>query len=193
MGVRVQEFDFVFSLFGLLLGLALAEVLGGFGRALNRRPAGRIGWLTPMLGMLVMLDLISFWTTAWAVRESIPLNYLTLMLVLLFTSVYYLIATLVFPNEPDGEPDYDAHFFRQRKRILGGIAALNIVAYAVETWLSGTMFRTEQTAVNVVAFFALLAAASFVRSARAATAVLGLLVALYPMAAVIGALRDAGS
>ena len=188
----MQEFDFVFSLFGLLLGLALAEVLGSFGRALNRRPARRIGWLTPLLGMFVMLDLISFWTSAWVIRESVPVNYLTLMLILAFTGVYYLIATLVFPSESDGEPDYDAHFFRQRKRILGGIAALNVVAYAVESWLNGTMFRTEQTAVIVVVFFGLLAAASFVRSARAATAVMGLLVALYPVAAVIGALRDAG-
>jgi len=33
----MDAFNFVFSLFGLLLGLALAEVLGGFGTALDAR------------------------------------------------------------------------------------------------------------------------------------------------------------
>ena len=43
----MDAFNFVFSLFGLLLGLALAEVLGGFGTAMDSRRELRIGWLTP--------------------------------------------------------------------------------------------------------------------------------------------------
>ena len=33
----MSTFEFVFSLFGLLLGLSLAEVLGGFARAARGR------------------------------------------------------------------------------------------------------------------------------------------------------------
>ena len=43
----MSNFEFVFSLFGLLLGLALAEVLGGFGTAIQHRRKVKIGWLTP--------------------------------------------------------------------------------------------------------------------------------------------------
>ena len=43
-------FELVFSLFGLLLGLCVAEVLGGLGRALEHREDVSIGWFTPMLG-----------------------------------------------------------------------------------------------------------------------------------------------
>ena len=33
----MDAFSFVFSLFGLLMGLALAETIGGFGKALELR------------------------------------------------------------------------------------------------------------------------------------------------------------
>src|SRR5438045_635272 len=73
-------FDFVFSLFGLLLGLSLAEVLGGLARTLKQRKVVRLGWLTPLLGLLVMVDLASSWALAWSLRDSIPANFLTLVI-----------------------------------------------------------------------------------------------------------------
>ncbi len=106
----MSVFEFVFSLFGLLVGLSMAEVLGGFGKAVKARGAVRIGWLTPLLGLLLMLDLTSYWYTAWGMRETIPGNSLTLFGLLLFTSLYYLAATLVFPDPPESQPDFDMHY-----------------------------------------------------------------------------------
>ncbi|MES2043704.1 MAG: hypothetical protein V4475_07490 [Pseudomonadota bacterium] len=53
----MSQFELVFAVYGLLLGLAIAEVLGGFSRALKLKrgtKAVRIGWLTPLLGVLVV-------------------------------------------------------------------------------------------------------------------------------------------
>lgn len=46
----MSGFEFIFSLFGLLLGLALAEGLGGLSRALKTSHRVRIGWPTALLG-----------------------------------------------------------------------------------------------------------------------------------------------
>ena len=48
----MTNFEFTFSLFGLLLGLSLAELLGGFARSLQKRGKLKIGWLLPLLGLL---------------------------------------------------------------------------------------------------------------------------------------------
>lgn len=45
----MSEFEFAFSLFGLILGLALAEALASMVRAIDTRGKLRIGWLTPMI------------------------------------------------------------------------------------------------------------------------------------------------
>ena len=68
----MDAFSFVFSLFSIVLGLALAEVMGGFGRALQSRRKIHIGWLSPLLGTIVAFDLTSFWALAWSVHDHIP-------------------------------------------------------------------------------------------------------------------------
>ena len=85
----MSNFEFVFSLFGLLLGLALAEVLGGFGTAIQSRKKVRIGWLTPLMALLVALDITSFWMIAWSVREQVPAQYASLLGGLLLFGLYF--------------------------------------------------------------------------------------------------------
>src|SRR5690242_17655079 len=104
----MSDFDFVFSLFGLLLGLALAEVLGGFGIAIQHRRKIRIGWLTPLLGALVTLDLTSFWLIAWRVRDAVSAEYASLLGGLIVIGLYYFVAKITFPDDPGDWPDYDA-------------------------------------------------------------------------------------
>ncbi|HEY0622339.1 hypothetical protein [Sphingomonas sp.] len=125
----MSPFELVFAVYGLLLGLAIAEVLGGFSRALKLkrgiRPV-RIGWLTPLLGIVVVLDLTSFWLLAWESRDQISANYLTLVLVLMIVGIYYLAATLIFPDEPEQWPDFDEWYDRQNRMVIGGLLAANV-------------------------------------------------------------------
>ena len=61
-------FEYVFSLYSLLFGLALAQVFGGFGNTLQERHKLKVGWLTPLLGLFVIVDLTSFWEIGWELR-----------------------------------------------------------------------------------------------------------------------------
>ncbi|MEI9851027.1 MAG: hypothetical protein WDN24_09480 [Sphingomonas sp.] len=124
----MSGFEFVFSLFGLLLGFSLVEVLGGLARTVEARmkpgAAFRIGWLTPLLGLFVLLDLISFWGAAWTARDVLHVSSATLIGSLFFAGAYYMAAHLVFPTELDGIEDLDAHFFRIKRLVLGVLLAL---------------------------------------------------------------------
>ncbi len=79
-------FEFAFALFSLLLGLSVAEILGGFAGMMKlhaRERAGiatgvHTGLLVPLLAALVLLNQLSFWMTAYSVREALPFTYLTL-------------------------------------------------------------------------------------------------------------------
>lgn len=185
----MSEFEFVFSLFGLLLGFSLVEVLGGLAKAVEakvRPDAGngepvRIGWLTPLLGIFVMLDLISFWAAAWAAREVAEVSGRVLFGGLFFAGSYYLAAHLVWPQNPAIERDLDAHYFRVRRLVIGTLTALLSVQLAY--WLS--VPELAQNLKNPVLIgqlalsFALLAAGLLVRGRRASIAVLSLLIAQY--------------
>lgn len=184
----MSNFEFVFTLFGLLLGLSLAEVLTGFGKALENRHTVRLGWLTPMLGLLIMLDLTSFWTSAWALRDALPVKYFVLMLLLIFTSAYYLVATLVFPKDPHERADYDEHYWKNKRLIVGAVFTLNLPNYGID-WARGGVDVDSYFGVVVAStFLILLGFLCFTRNRAANLCLLVILIALYPISGIYGML-----
>jgi len=161
----MSQFEFIFSFFGLLLGLSLTEVLAGLGRAIQARlrPGStvRIGWLTPLLGSFVLLDLISFWQAAWVTRDVLAVSGHALMAIMLFTGAYYLAASLVFPRDSDEVGDHDAHFFRVRRIVIGVMLALlccQLAFYASEPALARLLHRPLAIALTIVLVLLMLAA-----------------------------------
>lgn len=168
----MSAFEFIFALFGLLLGLSMAEVLGGLARAIEARvrPGStvRIGWLTPLLGAFVMLDLLSFWGAAWSSQALVGVSGKSLMAVTGFASAYYLAAHLVFPRSVEDAPDFDAHFFRVRRIVIGVMAALlaaQLAWYASVPALAHLLVKPLPLAMTVV-LVVLMAAAMLVRGVR---------------------------
>jgi hypothetical protein len=181
----MSDFEFIFALFGLLLGLSIAEVLGGVARAIEARlrpgTPVRIGWLTPLLGTFVMLDLLSFWQAAWVVRGAVAVSGKTLMAVTAFASAYYLAARLVFPRDIDEQPDLDAYFFRVRRIVIGVLFALllsQLVFYADIPAIAPHLLRPLPLTLTVILAL-LMTAAMFVRGSLWARLVMVALVARY--------------
>ena len=179
----MTQFEFVFSLFGLLLGLSLAEVLGGLARVLKQRKEVQLGWLTPLLGLLVMLDLTSSWALAYSLKEAIPANFLTLVIGLVVTGLYYLAATLVFPDDVAKWPDLDDYYFRHKKQVLGGMLASRVLARAAQFALGGAGLLYFPA---FAAFVLLALAAMFAKGRKANIAILIIFLSLYPVFAAVG-------
>lgn len=185
--IAVDPFEFLFSLFGLLLGLSLAEVLHGFSKAVKARARVRIGWLTPLLGMLVMLDVISFWVTAWFMREMLTITYLTFLGMLLFAGAYYLAATLVFPEQPVPGTDYDEHYWANKKLVTGAVFALNLPFLLYELVTTYPLSITNpRTLIIATIFYGLVGAIFLARSHRLTLVLLVAAVAQYPLLAIAG-------
>jgi F0F1-type ATP synthase membrane subunit c/vacuolar-type H+-ATPase subunit K len=196
----MSPFELVFAVFGLLLGLAVAEVLGGFSRAVKlkrgTRPV-RVGWLTPLLGLLVMLDLTSFWMVAWDAREQIDANYVTLVGVLTMVGIYYLAATLIFPDTPEEWPDFDDWYDKQNRMVVGGLLTANVASWIGVTALeiahpspelpatAGSDLALTIYLVSGLGILALLVALMIVKRRRWNVAVLVVLIVLIVVSGVV--------
>ena len=174
----MSAFEFVFSLFGLLLGFSLVEVLGGLVRTLKLRARVRIGWLTPLLGLFVLLDLTSFWSGAWQNREIIPVSYGALLFGLVITGLYYMAAALVFPDEPQEWPDHDEHYLAHRRQVLGAVWLCNMGAFSLGDWVAGRVPSVE-TIVLLSLYTAFIAGAFATRNKAANGLLLAGLSGLY--------------
>jgi len=136
------------SLFTLLLGFILVEVLSGLMRTLRARLPSepgvraeiRIGWLTPMLGAFTMLNVLLWWGNLWSLQEVLPVGYDTMTLGMILCSFFYFAASMVFPDNPRAWPDVDAWFWLHRRQVLGCILAANLPWYLSTYVIGGATF-----------------------------------------------------
>ena len=145
----MSEFEFVFPLFALLVGLSMTEMLSGLAQALKSDRGIRVGWLTPLLGTIILINLAMFWQGSWEIREEITATSASLILVLVVGGAYYLAASLVFPSWDSEVSDLDEHFMEHRKVALLAIAACNLVYFVrialvsrvgVDWWIANAAF-----------------------------------------------------
>ncbi len=139
----MSPFEFVFSLFGLLLGFSLVEVLSGFVRTIKARRTVRLGWLTPLLGIFVMFHLTSFWSDAWELRELIPATDKSLFVGLTLAGLYYFAASLVFPERASDWEDLDLYYFEVKRAVLGGVLACDMISWLVARSLRGETWNVD--------------------------------------------------
>ncbi len=185
--------DLIFQLFALLLGLSIAEVLAGLGRSWRIRAGAtgagtqiRIGWLVPLLGLLLLCDQTHFWISAYGLRDQLAFSYGTMLVVLAIIGGYYVISTFVFPDEPENWPDFDDYYLATNRVVLGGMFAVNLtmlayLGYLVSAGLDASTLPFAQHWVSLVAvflYFPGLLALWFVKSPKANLALLLFMIAL---------------
>jgi hypothetical protein len=174
-------FEFVFSLYSLLFGLALAQVFGGFGNTLQERHKLKVGWVTPLLGLFVILDLTSFWEIGWQMRGITRPYFLFLIACVLVAGIYYLAARLVFPRNFVEWPDFDVYYFRHKKWVYGGILVCNIAAAIALLTVHAPFMRSPIGFLNFLTYFILLIALLAVRTKRASIVLLILMLSRYAL------------
>ena len=179
----MSGFEFVFTLFGLLLGLALAEGLGGLARALKASHRVRIGWPTALLGIFVSCDVVTFWMYGWAMRDHIPVTWPTMFGGFVVTSIYFVAASMVFPD--DEWENLDAHFDRHHRKVMGGVLICNVALLIAAATTVGLGDWTDVRSIIILwSLFPIGLLAIVAKDRRVVVACLAWLIALYPLSAV---------
>jgi len=183
-------FEYVFSLYSLLFGLALAQVFGGFGNTLQERHKLKVGWLTPLLGLFVIVDLTSFWEIGWELRGMSGRPYFLYLLAgVLLAGIYYLAAKLVFPRNFVEWPDFDVYYFKHKQWVFGGILLCNIVVTAVTTAIGSPFLRLPIGFANDLIYFVVLIALLTMHNKRANIALLVIMLAKDAVVPLLAFLR----
>jgi len=181
----MSAFEFIAGFFGLLLGLALAEGLGGLSRALKASHKVRIGWATALLGIFVSCDVVTFWMYGWGMRDLMPLNWPVLFGGFLVTAVYYVAASLIFPDDFEEWGDLNAYFDRHYRKVMGAVLLCNVALMTTIVVLGGTKgLFTPKVLVCTWSFFPVSLLAILVRDRRIVIGCLIWLILLYPLSAV---------
>ncbi len=180
----MTEFEFIFPLFALLIGLSVAEMLSGLAHALKSKRDVHVGWLTPLLGTLILINLAMFWQGSWEIRDGITVTNASLLLVLTVGAAYYLAASMVFPSWGSQVRDLDQHFMDHRKVALLAIAGCNLIFFVRVALLTHVPTGVWWWAGNGL-FLALLLIAALAPGRRTILAALWALIAAHGVLLVV--------
>src|SRR6476661_2768257 len=92
-GWAMTEFEFLFSVFGLLIGLTLIEIAVKFADAIDGHRRVPIGVLTPLLASFVLIDVSGYWLFAWSLRDVLHVRWRTVFIGLVVAMTYYFSAS----------------------------------------------------------------------------------------------------
>jgi hypothetical protein len=177
----MSVFEYVFSLYSLLLGLALAHLLSGLAKVVEARDKVRLGWPTALLAIQMMLTLAIFWEIAWRARNAVPDNSAALFAALVICGLLYFGSVLIIPSDARRHDDLDAHFFKEKGAVLACILLANLIAYgwryALMGWASFAYFSWADW-LELGGFLCACAAGIFVKGRQPMIAILTVMILL---------------
>ena len=169
----MSAFEFFFGFYGLILGLSVVEVITGFSRILKRRQRIRVGYLIPLLALVVLLDLTSFWSMSWVRYQTIDITLQLLVVGMAIAGAYYLAASMVFPDDFDAWPSLDDYYDKHKAWVIGGIWSAKTASHTILLLVAGKTdafkaFWTNPALLVLIApLFALMLAVCLVKNRRA--------------------------
>lgn len=181
----MDGFEFLLTLFGLLLSLALAEGLGGLSQAMHLRHRVAIGWPTALLGIFVSCDIVSFWMNGWLLRDLLPVSWPVMFGGFVVTAVAYVSASLIFPKEAADWADIDSHFERNRALVIGGLLSCNLaLLFAIIAFVGLDEPFTLRRTVIIWSVFPVGLIAMFAQKRPLVLAALAYMIAMYPLSLI---------
>jgi hypothetical protein len=127
----MSEFEFLFSVFGLLIGLTFIEIAIKFADAIDARSRRPIGVLTPLLAVFVLVDVAGYWLFSWSIRDLLHVRWRTVFIGLTVAITYYLSASMIFPRSEGEWKTLDEHYWARKRLVIGGIV---LVEGATMAW-----------------------------------------------------------
>lgn len=129
----MSEFEFFMTFYGLLLGLGVAELLNGFANILREKSPPRLGWLVPMLGLLILVEMIANFSDAWLNFRTLDVGLVEFAPATLIGILYYVAAVTLLPRDLGDWPSLTNYFFQRRRWIVGALLLANLLVTLVST------------------------------------------------------------
>lgn len=181
----MDAIEIFFAAYGVLLALAIAQVLSSAVRLIRARSTIKLGWATPLLMLLVVLDLCSFLNSASKIMGQADLSFAVVTNGMLACGFYYVIALLVAPDDLEAWPNLNAYYEKHKPLVVGGMIIGSLLGFEVTSVLVRGFMETVQVrwmglhATLLLAFYSMIVALFFVRNRAANLMLLAMLNAIF--------------
>ena len=169
----MDEFEVFFTFYGLILGLAAAEILSSLGGLARDGSLRLMRPQAALIAFLTFLLICATWIDAWSLRASFSLDLRSLWAPIGAATAYYLAAVVVLPRKSADWENMDAYFAEHKGFVVVALLAAEIFATVMYLPRWAGRLETEPMAVWLfsvpltLAIFGAFAAMFFAKGQRA--------------------------
>ena len=115
----MNAFDYLFSFYGLLLGIAVANVAIGFADMWRDCEKIEVGTCPPLLCGIVLLGGMNVWLTMWHIRADVGVTAWQMVAAACVALPYVFVSRAMFPGKSnEAQRSLEEHYLRHRVLIL---------------------------------------------------------------------------
>ncbi len=139
MAESVTSLDIYFHvrvLIGVVVGLGVTRILSGVARIVQH--PGRTPLYAPHLVwvLVILISIVHFWWWEFELAHISPFRFQLFVFVLFYAFLFFLLASLLFPDDLSDYDGYEDYFLSRRRWFFGLFAATFIVDLA-DTLMKG--------------------------------------------------------
>lgn len=138
----MNPFDYLFSFYGLLLGIAVANVAIGFADMWRDCEKITVGTCPPLVASSVLLGGMNIWLQMWNTRPYLTVDGLQMLAAAAVSLPYVFVSRAIFPGiEDQPERSLEQHYLKHRRMILILLAIPPIVSVATHMTLDRVRYE----------------------------------------------------
>jgi hypothetical protein len=123
----MDRFSLFFAFYSLILGLAVTELLSGFGQFVRSHALHKLGAQTALLALFTFVAITATWIDAFSALRSVRLDVESLWAPIMTSTAYYLAAIIVFPSRAAEFDRLDAYFAEHKRLVLALLLAAELL------------------------------------------------------------------
>ncbi|MEM9620283.1 MAG: hypothetical protein AAF993_01455 [Pseudomonadota bacterium] len=154
----MSYFEFLMVLAGIVVAVAMTEIVGGFGRLVRSNAAIKLDGAHMLWSYNALLLAMLYWNGMWP-YQSVDIIYVgQIWLLVLPTLALVIVAYALSPNAPDNNPiNIREYYLRKRQPIFIGLATFVSLAYLADYAIAGVHALQEllTTLFSVTTFIVL--------------------------------------
>ena len=123
----MNGFEFLFSFYSLLLGLAVANVATAFADIWRGRKETVVGTATVLLGILILFSAAQQWMSFWRARDSLTIGPWQILVSMGVALPFVFISRAMLPRDQDAWQSLD-DYYMAHSRVLLAVLLISPVA-----------------------------------------------------------------
>ena len=123
----MDKFSLFFAFYSLILGLAITELLSGFGQFVRSHSLHKLGAQTALLALYTFIAITATWIDAFKALRTVNLDVESLWAPILTSTAFYVAAVVVFPSRAADFERLDEYFAEHKRLVIALLIAAELL------------------------------------------------------------------